>query len=1440
MAELVGGFKPSPVQPAPRSESTGNDSPVGLDRVGTVGVDLLGGTAGALGGATSATLGTLGEVVNTPWEIVAGEFAEKRLQSALIHGDTAIDSKYINMVHSGRSVSDVADQMANDGVAITGGVAHDLAVSLFLDPFNLISLGLGKGFDVAKRASDVQSRMGANYVDSVAATAARQNATQEDIDWLKSGSGKELLGRSYTKASTGLSGIKRGLSQAILGRSYGIAMTTIGVRTLSKILESAKIGGRAAEALDAAAAAANHITLNSAADLVVNRVFGEIRPSAMKKAAIVKGAQGVGDQKAFSEFARFAGVDTGNASRSLDDLEEEWKQLHQVFQTAEARAAASGEAAVTNVIFNRDVAGQINEGIGKGGTLDVLRAERTMDEVGVARRLQDQKSVAVDENVFTLASGSTMEEKIALAQTEFITNLEPIIGLASAEDAWRGVVSAIKSGKESDLRALGEAMYASQMLRFGAVARDFGAAKKSFLAKLADESFVGRLPRVTRNIVAQAQNWTVAAKDTMTDVEYTDLVKILKGGTSAVERAAIAGKAVSQYSVLRNIYDAKVFSRLVQEDPEKAVKTLLNTLDEYSAGSFVKQVPVTTFDDIGEAAPEIQQMGESAKRGGYKIVFEPETAATAPNMIYADNATRDTSRFGVDLWVPITGDTMDIGMGSRNILGKAVDVLMSEKRTSGIISNTLSRLQERVVQQNIPLSREQTRRLHRLLTDYGFKTKGSIRTAVSAELESGVIGVVGKLIAETKALGGTEWMKLDQMRANGDLQRLVFWAAEGDLLKVGLTSKGTGWAKSKKYLFGPAFTELADKVYPAMKFKFSPIFGMQEVVESKWWNLMRGYNDEWKIKVPAGDVRFGNQRIYEVVDPRTGKTEKLDALEIMSESMIMERSELKFAQEMNAINMYFAGQTTDAIMRFGGNESFVQALTKGLTLQAIGPYKSVDYLRYVSAEGLDDFSTTLSRRFEEHAPQQWATWLKAAGGDRKGASLLFLRERQALVRNRASARSAWEHNKPLGVGFGRQYDDNPIKNLDISRKELSKLLGSKNAKKRKDGLEKLSLRLSAIHADALSIGYSPDLLKGIQDAMVSVEKAKSMRVTASGNFANDTKKAYSEAMESVDGIATRMRTEFEAAVTRKNTVRDALMVDGIDQPLATEMSSLFVVAERRAEMLPEISSAVRDAVAAKKKISPETITALKDHLIKIRAVRTEEETLWNAFAYGLESAMENADKTHFFNTGRGFIERSINHPVFGLYPTSYMFGKVMPEYARMLLLSPTRSIAGTVLAPYMAIIKAMSGGKFTAADWGKYAPLVGFAAARKIREAMVNGMNDENAQEKNPLIYMFANIIIPGLPTDISVSPSAPVKRAAEAIGTTLEGGDADILGSVSYGAGQFISGTMGVGRFGKQAADIFDYVGNKTEEAGGPVQLAGDAIGDLAEGLGDILFNRK
>jgi hypothetical protein len=39
-------------------------------------------------------------------------------------------------------------------------------------------------------------------------------------------------------------------------------------------------------------------------------------------------------------------------------------------------------------------------------------------------------------------------------------------------------------------------------------------------------------------------------------------------------------------------------------------------------------------------------------------------------------------------------------------------------------------------------------------------------------------------------------------------------------------------------------------------------------------------------------------------------------------------------------------------------------------------------------------------------------------------------------------------------------------------------------------------------------------------------------------------------------------------------------------------------------------------------------------------------------------------------TNRSWLERSLNHPYLGLYPLSYMWGKVLPEMAEFLMFRP--------------------------------------------------------------------------------------------------------------------------------------------------------------------------
>ena len=66
----------------------------------------------------------------------------------------------------------------------------------------------------------------------------------------------------------------------------------------------------------------------------------------------------------------------------------------------------------------------------------------------------------------------------------------------------------------------------------------------------------------------------------------------------------------------------------------------------------------------------------------------------------------------------------------------------------------------------------------------------------------------------------------------------------------------------------------------------------------------------------------------------------------------------------------------------------------------------------------------------------------------------------------------------------------------------------------------------------------------------------------------------------------------------------------------------------------------------------------------------DEQRLWEATRLALLRAEEAAHTTHFYRRSRSFVERSLNHPYLGMYPASYMWGKVLPELIRFLVKRP--------------------------------------------------------------------------------------------------------------------------------------------------------------------------
>jgi hypothetical protein len=106
---------------------------------------------------------------------------------------------------------------------------------------------------------------------------------------------------------------------------------------------------------------------------------------------------------------------------------------------------------------------------------------------------------------------------------------------------------------------------------------------------------------------------------------------------------------------------------------------------------------------------------------------------------------------------------------------------------------------------------------------------------------------------------------------------------------------------------------------------------------------------------------------------------------------------------------------------------------------------------------------------------------------------------------------------------------------------------------------------------------------------------------------------------------------------------------------------------------------------------------------------------------------EVAAKEQLYNPSKSALERTLNHPFTGFYPTSYMYGKILPVF-------------GNALFKYAP---------FT----GEYAPFVGFRRLNIFADHIAAALEQNPELQKvvmtrTPLIN-YLNSLLPGVPTDV-------------------------------------------------------------------------------------------
>jgi hypothetical protein len=185
------------------------------------------------------------------------------------------------------------------------------------------------------------------------------------------------------------------------------------------------------------------------------------------------------------------------------------------------------------------------------------------------------------------------------------------------------------------------------------------------------------------------------------------------------------------------------------------------------------------------------------------------------------------------------------------------------------------------------------------------------------------------------------------------------------------------------------------------------------------------------------------------------------------------------------------------------------------------------------------------------------------------------------------------------------------------------------------------------------------------------------------------------------------------------------------RPLAAHYASTLNKSRRRPKLSAEAEALFRDMDKVPKPPNGYNFDVDEEAIIK-----------WLYSAHRRSDRMA-ADLVHF-KTERSVLERSLNHPYFGLYPLSYMWGKILPEMVEFLMFRP----------------------------FGLKAPLVGANMVNQMYQHVMLQMDSDPElrafMEENEDAFRAISMLVPGLPWDLPVNAPLPLRRYIEAAATNV------------------------------------------------------------------------
>jgi len=787
---------------------------------------------------------------------------------------------------------------------------------------------------------------------------------------------------------------------------------------------------------------------------------------------------------------------------------------------------------------------------------------------------------------------------------------------------------------------------------------------------------------------------------------------------------------------------------------------------------------------VGGSIDEINDVVRTAERGGYRLGIAPaDNLLVVPQrtVIVQDGLPKTVVVKTLQPYVDVTSDFIDgfKGLAKRPRVGyfngilKAMFSPVTQSRIQGAA-------RQRLLTSLSPwMTPDEIIQFDSEINDIASQQRLGVRGLVSA---TGSGSQVSKAADDViRRLSGDSLRdRIVQARNSGvpsglDIDTVLLKAYAGDASTSGVTQWLTGQVKARGIPgigMGKAVAVLTERFYPTLKYSVNPVFWIQEIIESPFFAEGRGIRTQ-EVLSSLEKAGFTPQEVRALLGERTSSIAK-NLNEAAFGTTIATRggipSTLDDAGELTSVQNVWrklrakAGDRVDTIAEFKEGYRDIMALS--------------------------EFSKRWVNDIAKARPHEYLALRAQYGDDASELDLLL----GHLNEYRRAQDLAWgddvfDHSKPDGYGFAVS------PSIEGLARVQERAAGFEEFALSDDGLRALAnnrptdvfrpTRLKIIEEAKLS-GYSTGVLRQRYDVMENAGASLRWKIQQEGYASisgSEELQRYTDAVRAFrEEAVTGIGRQSSLASTHEMVLEElykTFLPDAVAAPTFAQVKTalangkrygaefgpinnvLFEVYERaggdsilnltQQEKAARIRKAIDDTInpnAVGEAPIAETVltntTARIARTLSSSAMRMVEkhgaqEALMRAAKYRYQETARAMDRVNYFNPDRSLIERSMNHQFLGLYPLSYMFGKVLPEITRFMFWKP----------------------------FGAVAPGAGYQAYNKFVEYMGReGLSPdfEKKGTERPDYMFFLAQLLPGHPDDISVGVPGWLRRSISTV----------------------------------------------------------------------------